>query len=59
VAEVEAMKRYVKCSGCKTKLYVEMKAQSEWRAAFCEKCNLLTEFREWQLQSDEALDSRS
>lgn len=53
------MKRYIECKGCKTKLYVEVKAQSEWRAAFCEKCNTLTEFREWQLQSDDILDIRS
>jgi transcription elongation factor Elf1 len=53
------MKRYIECKGCKAKLYVEMKMQSEWRAAYCEKCGTLTEFREWQLLSDEKPDSKS
>ena len=51
------MKRYIECKGCEAKLYVEMKAQAEWRAAYCEKCNALTEFREWELQSDFTSDS--
>ena len=46
------MKPYIKCKDCKTKLYVEMKAQADWRAAYCEKCHALTEFREWELLSD-------
>jgi ribosomal protein L33 len=53
------MKRYIECTDCKTKLYVEMKTQSEWRAAYCEKCHALTEFREWQLLSDLTSDSNS
>jgi ribosomal protein L33 len=53
------MKRYIECACCKSKLYVEMKAQSEWRAAYCEKCNALTEFREWELASEEKSDSNS
>jgi hypothetical protein len=51
------MKRYVECKCCKSKLYVEMRTQSEWRAAYCEKCNVLTEFREWQLLSDVSSES--
>jgi hypothetical protein len=53
------MKRYIECKGCKAKLYVEVKTQAEWRAAYCEKCRALTEFREWQLQSDVKPDSES
>jgi hypothetical protein len=54
---VGIMKRYIECKDCKTKLYVEMKTQAEWRAAYCEKCYALTEFREWQLLSDFTSDS--
>jgi ribosomal protein L33 len=53
------MKRYIECKDCKARLYVEVKTQSEWRAAFCEKCNALTEFREWQLQLSEKPDNKS
>jgi hypothetical protein len=53
------MKRYIECKSCKAKLYVEVKTQAEWRAAYCEKCRALTEFREWQLLSDGKPDSES
>jgi hypothetical protein len=36
------MKRYIECKGCKAKLYVEVKMQAEWRAAYFEKCGALT-----------------
>jgi transcription elongation factor Elf1 len=53
------MKRYIECKGCKAKLYVEVKMQAEWRAAYCAKCGALTDFREWKLQSDVQPDRAS
>jgi hypothetical protein len=53
------MKRYIECKNCKMRLCVEMKPQAEWRAAYCEKCKALTEFREWQLLSDFDSDCHS